>query len=152
MRLAHALFAAVIAVCATAVAAEEDKVEVTADRFVILEEQHLATFSGNVVVVQGTTTVRADTVDVHYGAGGSSDIESFDAKGNLVITTPTQKVTGEHGTYDPKTQVMQVFGNVVSESESGRVTGNALKVDFRANTTEFSTEDGSRVSGVFNPG
>ena len=129
----------------------EDKVNITADRFVIEEESNLATFSGSVVVVQGTTTITADTVEVHYGTGGASDIEELVADGHLVITTPSQKVTGGRGRYDPATRVMIVTGDVVAESPSGRVTGTELRVDFKANTTEFANQDGGRVTGVFNP-
>lgn len=151
MNLVRVVCFVLAAFAPVASAMAEDEVEVTADRFVVMENQNQATFSGNVVIVQGTTTVRADTVDVHYGEGGASDIESFEAVGHLIITTPTQKVTGQRGTYDPKNRVMHVFGDVVSESDSGRVTGTALKVDFIANTTEFSNGDGTRVTGVFNP-
>ncbi len=129
----------------------EDKVRVTADRFVVEEGASLATFSGNVVVVQGTTTIDANTVEVHYGAGGASDIESLIAAGNLVIVTPEQRVTGRRGVYDPKKKVMLVTGDVVATSASGRVTGEQLRVDFNANTTEFVQKDGGRVTGVFNP-
>jgi lipopolysaccharide export system protein LptA len=129
----------------------QEKVEITADRFVVEEGANLATFTGNVVVVQGTTTVNADKVEVRYGAGGASDIETLLAEGNLVIVTPTQHVTGQRGIYDPKTRVMVVSGDVVAESPTGRVTGSELRVDFEANTTEFATQDGGRVTGVFNP-
>jgi lipopolysaccharide export system protein LptA len=129
----------------------EQKVHITADHFLIEESSNLATFSGNVVVIQGDTTVHSNVVKVHYGAGGASDIETLEAVGNVVIDTPKQHVTGESATYDPKAKVMIVIGNVVSVSKTGRVTGSKLRVDFKANTTEFQTENGGRVKGVFNP-
>lgn len=136
---------------AGAPSAAQEKVKITADRFVVEEGANLATFTGNVVVVQGTTTVNADRVEVHYGAGGASDIETLAASGHLVIVTPSQHVTGQRGIYDPNTRVMVVTGDVVAESATGRVTGSELRVDFKANTTEFTTETGGRVTGVFNP-
>lgn len=149
------LLAMVLTACAAlpALAQEQEQVEITADRFLVEENANLATFSGNVVVVQGDLTVRANQVIVHYGTGGASDIESLEAVGKVVIDTPTQHVTGQRGTYDPKTRVMIVTGNVVAESVSGRVSGKRLRVDFRANTTEFDTDTdgGGRVTGVFNP-
>ncbi|MBU1175937.1 MAG: lipopolysaccharide transport periplasmic protein LptA [Alphaproteobacteria bacterium] len=146
-----ALVAVLAALAAAMPARAQEQVEITADRFVIEENANLATFSGNVVIVQGTLTVHADTVIVHYGSGGAADIENLDAIGSLVIDTPTQHVTGNEGSYDPETRVMIVTGDVVSESESGRVTGKRMRVDFEANTTEFETEQGGRVTGVFNP-
>lgn len=143
-----ALFTAAFAVAPTHA---QDKVQITADRFVVEEDANRATFSGKVVVLQGSLTVNADTLVVHYGAGGASDIDTLEAIGNVVVDTPTQHVTGNRGDYDPETRVMVVSGNVVAESETGRVTGDRLKVDFKANTTAFDTGGGGRVTGVFNP-
>ena len=152
MRLVHMVALTVLmATAAPALAQTQEKVQVTADRFVVAEDSNLATFSGNVVVVQGTTTINADTVEVHYGAGGASDIDSMTAEGHLVIVTPTHRVTGQRGVYDPETRIMRVFGNVVAESASGRVTGAELTVNFRTNVTEFDNAGGGRVTGVFNP-
>jgi len=151
MRFAAVLTGAMLAFTAALPALAEDKVQITADRFVVEESSSLATFSGKVVVLQGSLTVNADTVIVHYGTGGASDIESMEAIGHVVIDTPTQHVTGQRGKYDPATRVMVVTGNVVAESASGRVTGSELRVDFKANTTEFATSNGGRVTGVFNP-
>ncbi len=142
------VFAMLVGIALPALAA--DQVHITADRFVIEEGANLATFSGKVVVVQGTVTIKADTVEVHYGDGGAADIKSLVASGHLVITTPSQHVTGQRGTYDPASRVMLVTGNVVAETAAGRVTGSELRVDFKSNTTEFATENGGRVTGVFN--
>ena len=130
-RIGRALAIAILVLFASPVLAT-DKVQITADRFVVEEGANLATFSGKVVVVQGSTTINADTVQVKYGTGGASDIENLVASGNLVIVTPEQRVTGERGTYDPETRVMLVSGNVVATSSSGRVTGPQLRVDFGA--------------------
>lgn len=132
-------------------AAEGGPVKVTADEFVISEGENLATFTGNVVVVQGTLTVRAQKLIVHYGAKGASDIETLEALGKVHIKTPEQDVTGDKGIYDPKTRVMRVVGNVRATSATGTVTAPELLVNFATNTTQFTNSTGSRVTGVFNP-
>ena len=142
---------ALIAAFFLAVPALAEEVHITADRFVIEEDSTIATFSGDVVIVQGTLTVHADTVIVHYGEGGASDIESLEAVGSVVIDTPSQHVTGRRGDYDPDTRIMIVSGDVVVVNESGRVTGAKMRVDFNTNTTVFDTDGNGRVSGVFNP-
>ena len=128
-----------------------EEVRITSDRFVIEEDSTIATFSGDVVIVQGTLTVHADKVIVHYGDGGASDIDSLEAIGSVVIDTPSQHITGQRGDYDPDSRVMLVAGDVVVVNESGRVTGAKMRVDFNTNTTEFDTNGNGRVSGVFNP-
>lgn len=132
-------------------ASEAGPVKVTADEFVISEGDNLATFTGNVVVVQGTLTVRAQKLIVHYGANGASDIKTLEALGKVHIKTPEQDVTGDKGVYDPKTRVMKVTGNVRATSATGTVTAPELLVNFATNTTQFTNGTGERVTGVFNP-
>ena len=97
----------------------QEQVAITADRFVVEENASVATFSGDVAIVQGSLNVTADTVVVHYGDGGASDIESLEAIDNVVVDTPGQHVTGNRGKYDPDARVMIVTGNVVAVSASG---------------------------------
>lgn len=146
-----AVLLAMAGISAARAAGESGPVKVTADRFEIAEGQSLATFSGNVVVVQGTLTVRAKKLIVHYGAKGANDIKTLEALGNVHITTPEQDVTGDKGVYDPKTQIMRVSGNVRAVSATGTVTAPELEVNFATNTTQFTTKSGGRVTGVFNP-
>lgn len=130
---------------------EGGPVKVTADRFEIAEGENLATFSGNVVVVQGTLTVTANKLIVHYGDKGATDIKTLEAIGNVKIVTPEQEVTGDRGDYDPKSRVMKVRGNVRAKSATGTVTAPELLVNFATNTTQFTNTTGDRVTGVFNP-
>ncbi len=87
LALAFAVFA-LSGVAATAQTTQP--VEITADRFVIKEQQNQAEFSGNVVVTQPDLKVWADRVIVHYGSGGTSDIESFEALSNVKIQNSDQ--------------------------------------------------------------
>ncbi len=144
-------FAVLLAFFAASPASAKDEVHITADHFVVEEDSNLATFTGNVVAVQSTTTINADKIEVTYGAGGASDIKDLSASGHLVITMPTHKITGLNGRYDPSSRVMRVTGNVVAESASGRVTGTELTINFATNTSEFETKQGERVEATFNP-
>lgn len=150
MRLRRA-FLALIGLLLLAVPAAAEEVHITADRFVVEEDSSIATFTGDVVIVQGEMTVDADKVIVHYGAGGASDIESLEAIGHVVIVTPSQHITGQRADYDPDTRIMVVSGNVVVVNESGRVTGDTMRVNLNTNITEFDTGSNGRVTGVFNP-
>lgn len=127
-------------------------VEITADRFVVREQQSRAEFSGNVVVVQPDLKVWADRVIVHYGAGGTSDIESFEALVNVRIENGGQTATGNKAVYDPDTRILRLTGNVRVINDSGVVTAPELIVNLNTEVSEFSTGgSGGRVTGVFSP-
>ncbi len=129
-----------------------DEVEITSDNFRVNEGENQATFSGNVVVQQPDLTVWADTVVVHYGPGGASDLREFEATGNVRIKQPRQTATGDRGVYNPNTEMLHLTGNVEVTNETGTVTGPELVVDIAEGTSEFIGGGSSgRVTGIFTP-
>src|SRR6188508_847886 len=48
----------------------KDPIDIESDVLVVHDSQKYATFKGNVKAVQGTTTLRALELDVHYTGGG----------------------------------------------------------------------------------
>ena len=59
---------------------------------------------GNARANRGSTTLAADVILAHYrdgqNAGGKTEIWRLEAQGHVVISTPTQTITAEHGDYD----------------------------------------------------
>ena len=93
----------------------------------VRDKDHVATFTGNVRVVQGDITMTCKTLLVFYdekpGAGaapkigqsGSSNqqIERLEAKGGVVITQNDQTAAGDSAVFDMKTNTATLIGNVV---------------------------------------
>ena len=131
--------------------AQDDAVEITADRFVVDEGTNQATFTGNVVITQPDLTVWAQKVVVHYGSGGPSDLKDFEATGGVRIRQPEQSATADRGTYDPNTKLLRLSGNVTVTNESGTVTGPELVVNIETGSSEFTSQGGGRVTGIFTP-
>ena len=78
----------------------------------VRDRNKIATFSGNVHLVQGDTVLRCKTLVVFYdadqaggpaiksaapGPTGSSQIRTMEAKGEVVVTQKDQTATGELG-------------------------------------------------------
>jgi lipopolysaccharide export system protein LptA len=81
----------------------------------VRDRDKMATFSGNVHLVQGDTTLVCKTLVVYYdadqkdgpavrsaspGPTGSSQIRKMIAKGNVIVTQKDQSANGELGVYD----------------------------------------------------
>lgn len=95
-------------------------VDITATR---LDVEHLsgkAAFSGNVVVTQGTLTLKAPKLTADYStAGGSGDVKQLQATGGVVITRTgeggvAETATGSTATYNPVAQTLVLTGPVVT--------------------------------------
>ena len=126
-------------------------VEVSADQFVVDQASSSATFTGNVVVSRVDLTVWADKVVVKYGEGGVTNITNLIATGSVRLKTKDQTATGERATFDPRSQVLRLSGNVTVTNEAGTLSGPELVINLADRTSVFSSSGGGRVTGVFTP-
>lgn len=150
MRLAVAGLAVAIVLALAAPAAAQNRVQVTADTFVVDQQQSEATFSGNVVVTRPDLTVWADEVLVTF-EGQMENIRHVTATGKVRLKTATQEATGDRASFAPDSQVLRLSGNVTVINASGTVSGPELVLDLANNTSTFSSGGGGRVTGVFTP-
>ncbi len=129
-----------------------------------------ATFSGNVKVVQGDTTMTSKTLVVFYeggsnssgnagakpakgpsmqaatpGPGGASSIKRLEARGNVVVTQKDQVVTGETAIFDPKSNQITMQGGVVLTQCKNVMRGDRLTVDMTTGVSRVESDSGRGV-------
>lgn len=146
-------------------------IQIEAQSLEVRDKDKIATFSGDVKVVQGDTTLRSKSLLVFYeqdksggsaggekaakgsqmqaaspGPGGSSSIRRLEAKGNVVVTQKDQTVTGATAVFDTRTNVITMLGGVVLTQGQNVLRGDRLVVDM---TTGVSRVEGGRVQGLF---
>ena len=142
-------------------------VQIEAARLEVRDKDKVATFTGNVKVVQGDTTMHCKVLVVFYekkdeaqggpagaqpgapmpaaapGPAGSSQISRLEAKGNVVVTQKDQTATGDTGLFDMKSNTVTMTGNVLVSQGPNVLRGERLVVDL---TTGVSRVDaGSRT-------
>ena len=142
------LFAALLA-SVTLPALAQTEVNITSDTFTLNETDREAVFEGNVVVTHPTVTVWAPHVVATYGEGGTSDIESFEATGNVRLKTVDQEATGERAVFTPGDQLLRLTGNVEVVNAGGTIQASELVVNLETNVSTFTAGSGGRVTGVF---
>jgi lipopolysaccharide export system protein LptA len=137
-------------------------VKIEASRLEVRDKDKVATFTGNVKVVQGDTTMRCKVLVVFYekkdeaqggptgsqpgapmpaaapGPAGSSQINRLEAKGNVVVTQKDQTATGDTGLFDMKSNTVTMTGNVLVSQGTNVMRGEKLVVDL---TTGVSRVD-----------
>ena len=125
----------------------------------------MAIFRGNVVVVQGTATLRTRELRVHYEAGGEGAIgpgsnqglRLLEAMGAVEIRSQDQFASGDEARFDFLTEIITLTGSVVLQQGENLVRGQRLTVDLntresRLESSPAATSGGGRVTGVFVPG
>jgi lipopolysaccharide export system protein LptA len=90
-------------------------VQINAQTLDVRDKTKVATYSGNVKLVQGDTTMHCKTLIVHYdgnqgggpgvkaaapGSAGSQQSRRIEAIGSVIVTQKDQTATGEQAVYD----------------------------------------------------
>jgi lipopolysaccharide export system protein LptA len=106
-------------------------------------------------VKRGTDTLQADTISavMKNNEKGQRVLETLEANNNVVITTPTEKVTGNYGIYRANTNMAEIRGNVKITRGPNVLEGERAEVDMTTKTSRIfgNQAQGGRVKGVFYP-
>ena len=146
-------------------------VKIDAAALEVRDKEKMATFSGNVQVVQGDTTLKTKTLVVHYegesqgvdtktaksaasiGPSGEQRIKRLEARGDVIVTQNDQVATGELATFDMATNMVTMTGNVVLTQGQNVLRGQRLVVDMSTGFSRIESGAGGsgRVQGLFVP-
>jgi lipopolysaccharide export system protein LptA len=139
----------------------DQPVQIEAASLEVRDKDKVATFSGDVHVVQGDTDMRCKVLVVFYeeegkkpgmlaaqpGPGGQQQIRRMEAKGGVVVTQKDQTATGDNGEFDMRSNTVTLTGSVTVSRSQDVMRGQKLVVDL---TSGVSRMDGGRVEGLFN--
>jgi lipopolysaccharide export system protein LptA len=122
-------------------------IQVNADTFAADLNQSTGTYRGNVVVVQGAIKLRADEVKVFAPDGKARRME---ARGRVVIDSPSGTATGDNGSYDVVARTIRLTGDVKLTKDRNIMRGTALDVDIASGKARLVAV-GGRVQARFEP-
>lgn len=156
----------------------KEPIKIDADKLDVVDKENKAVFSGNVVAVQGETTVRCTVMTVLYegrggpggtagrpatpaaasttpapaaGAGGQgndSSIKRILCKGPVTVVSKTQAATSDNAEFDRARNLVIMTGNVALNDGPNVTRGQKLTYD---TVTGVANVEGGRVQGLFVP-
>jgi lipopolysaccharide export system protein LptA len=147
----------------------DEPVRIRAASLEVREKDKMATFTGDVYVLQGDTELRCKVLVVFYeeettpqpsqqanaarpvkaaepGPGGDRQIRRIEAKGNVVVVQKDQNAAGDAATFNMRENTVTLVGNVVVTRGADVLRGQRLVVDL---TSGVSRMDQGRVEGLF---
>ncbi|MBE7247996.1 MAG: organic solvent tolerance protein OstA, partial [Actinomycetospora chiangmaiensis] len=131
----------------------KDPIKIDADRLDVFDRENRAVFAGNVVAVQGDSTIRCSTMTVTYkrgketpgkGARGETaeaseaapprnpaenGIQKVDCAGPVTVVQKDQVATGDHAEFDQDAKRIVLTGNVVLSQCQNVTRGQRLVYD-----------------------
>ena len=156
----------------------KEPIKIDADKLDVLDKENKAVFTGNVVAVQGETTVRCSVMTVLYegrggGQGGAgaaraatpapaaggngqspgndSSIKRILCKGPVTVVSKTQAATSDNAEFDRANNVVIMTGNVALNDGPNITRGEKLTYNTVTGVANVETNKGGRVQGFFVP-
>jgi lipopolysaccharide export system protein LptA len=150
----------------------DQPVRIEAATLEVRDKDKVATFSGDVHVKQGDTTMLCKTLVVLYeqdepggkskkksmkaatpGPGGEQKIKRLEARGDVVVTQKDQTATGELGIFDMPSNTVTLTGNVMMTQGQNVLRGDKLVVNLTSGVSRVESAKGGlgRVEGLFIP-
>jgi lipopolysaccharide export system protein LptA len=152
----------------------KDPVKIEANSLEVRDKEKVAVFMGNVVVVQGDTTMRCKELHVYYEGNAlgadprqnvpatktqqkkesAQKIKRLVAIGGVIVTAKDQKAVGDKGIFEMATNMVTLDGNVVITQGQNVMHGEKLVVNLTTGTSRLDgpkQQGTSRVKGVFVP-
>lgn len=145
---------------------KDQPVQIEAASLEVHDKSKTATFSGNVQVVQGDTTMKCQSLVVFYGREvgiaqnepkqasiapgpkGAQDIRKIEAHGGVTVVTKDQNATGDDAIYDLQSKTIKLTGNVIVSQGQNVIHGESVVVDMvTGNARVESSEGGGTVPG-----
>ena len=141
----------------------DQPVKIQAASLEVREKDKVATFAGDVHVVNGDTELRCKALTVFYdedssgrnmkaadpGPGGERQIKRIEAKGGVTVVQKDQHAAGDAVIFNMRENIVTLTGNVVVTKGADILRGQRLVVDL---TNGVSKMDQGRVEGLFQAG
>lgn len=147
----------------------KEPIKIDANKLEVFDKEGRAVFSGDVVAVQGESTMKCTTMTVFYeqqnreggtqpaaateGQGPSeSAIKKIDCKGPVTIVSRTQVATGDNATFDRGANKILLIGNAALSDGPNVTRGERVVYDINTGVASVDTKPGGRVRALFVPG
>ncbi len=159
---------------------QDQPIQIESATLEVHDKSKMATFSGDVQVVQGDTTIKCQTLVVFYGGGGpgvsaiahsgsraapgttqkspavpqgAQDIRRIEARGGVTVISKDQNASGDLGVYDVKKKTITLTGNVVVSQGKNVLHGDRVIVDTTTGNAhiESGATSQNRVRALIQP-
>lgn len=137
-----------------------EPIRIDADRLDVFDRENRAVYAGNVVAVQGDTTIRCSALTIFFerqaGEAAASDegdsINRIECDGPVTILSRDQVATGDRAVYDRQIGQMVMTGNVALSQGPNVTRGERLVYDIDRGVANVEAGASQRVRGLFVPG
>jgi lipopolysaccharide export system protein LptA len=145
----------------------KEPIKVDSNKLEVFDKESRGVFSGDVVAVQGQTTVRCSVMTVLYAqqrgagqpaaapasaAGAQNSIQKIECEGPVSVVSGTQSATSKFMIYDALADTVTLTGSVVIADCDNVQRGERAVYDVKTGRATVDAGAKGRVQGIFTPG
>jgi lipopolysaccharide export system protein LptA len=147
----------------------KEPIKIDADRLDVFDKEGKAVFKGNVVAVQGETTMRCTTLTVFYerqsqkdqagapkaqpaAASPNDSVKNINCAGPVTVVSKDQIATSDNATFDRVANKVVLTGNAALSQCQNVTRGERIVYDLNTGVANVETTPGGRVKALFVPG
>jgi lipopolysaccharide export system protein LptA len=133
-------------------------IQIEADNLKVFDNRALAIFKGNVKVVQGNSLLKADELKVFYEknnkkqkgkkkAGSGNSIKRLEVSGTVYIKSEDNEATSDRGSFQMKSEDVELIGNVVLTQGKNIMTGCRFRANLKTGIATMESTCGDKKDG-----
>jgi lipopolysaccharide export system protein LptA len=145
----------------------KEPIKVDSNKLEVFDKENRGVFSGDVVAVQGQTTVRCSVMTVFYAqqraagqpsatptsaAAAQNSIQKIECQGPVSVVSGTQSATSKSMVYDALADTVTLTGSVVIADCDNVQRGERAVYDVKTGRATVDAGAKGRVQGIFTPG
>ncbi len=130
-------------------------IQIEADRLEVIDKKAMAIFSGNVKVVQGDSLLKAKVLKVYYDknskgkktADQQNSIKRLVVNGTVYVRSKDNEATSDSGSFNMKTEDVELIGNVVLTQGGNIMTGCLFRANLKTGIAKMESKCGKKIAG-----
>ena len=126
-----------------------DELKITSNNLEVDRSNKISIFSGDVYVVNQNIKIWSEKLIVKFN-NNENEIEEFNAINKVKIVKDEITATGDTGLYFPKSDVINLFGNVEVYENNNYVKCDELFLDIKNSTSIMKSTSSDRVEALIN--
>jgi|APCry1669189070_1035195.scaffolds.fasta_scaffold27958_1 lipopolysaccharide export system protein LptA len=143
----------------------KEPIAIEADSLEVFDKEQRAIYTGNVIVTQGETVMKAKKMVIYYdkppeaatastaspsaGPDADTSLRRVEANGDVVIIDKDQIATGDAGVYENATDTVTLTGNVALSKGQNVTKGAKLVYNLGTGVANVEAGASGRVSSSF---
>lgn len=101
-------------------------------------------------IIKDDKILKAQMMKAYYTADKKRELQKVEAFGNVEIISPKGTAVGDRGVYNLKSNVVELFGNVIIKQDDNFVSGTHAETDLNTQISRITSDEsmGGRIKGT----